>query len=321
MASFEKHKNSCQSEKYAEKFSVVSHIHPKDYIFEYKIDKNPSPDLLQRDENETRSYFEDGAYSCRKLIGLLEEYNLFPADKPLELLEFASGYGCVSRHLATNKNIHLTSCDIHPAAVEFIQNELGVDSVLSAAQPENLKINKKFDVIFALSFFSHMPDATFGKWLMTLYSLLRPGGHLIFTTHGVDAYRAVNMPPPVGDNWSVSTTGCWFYAGSEQKDLPGAEYGISLVPFEYATRLLNDLNCGQLIRFERGAWWQGGQDLFIVRSEDVAFHTPTQAQLMQPMQSEINHLRSDISIIKHSTSWHITRPLRAFRKKLKKIKT
>jgi hypothetical protein len=34
-------------------------------------------------------------------------------------------------------------------------------------------------------FISHMPKTTFGRWLKQLFSLVRPGGYLIFTTHGL----------------------------------------------------------------------------------------------------------------------------------------
>jgi hypothetical protein len=43
--------------------------------------------------------------------------------------------------------------------------------------------------VFALSFFSHMPDATFAAWLERLLSAVKRGGILVFTTRGAISLR------------------------------------------------------------------------------------------------------------------------------------
>ena len=89
----------------------------------------------------------------------------------------------VSRHLNRMKERYaLTACDIHEQAIEFLQTAIEVDAVLSRTDPDDLSLPESFDVVFALSFFSHVPDGTWGRWLRKLYSALANDGLLIFTT-------------------------------------------------------------------------------------------------------------------------------------------
>jgi 2-polyprenyl-3-methyl-5-hydroxy-6-metoxy-1,4-benzoquinol methylase len=54
-----------------------------------------------------------------------------------------------------------TAYDIHQQAIQFIQEKLKTEAVLSASRPEDLDLNRAFDVVFALSFFSHMPKVRY----------------------------------------------------------------------------------------------------------------------------------------------------------------
>ena len=84
---------------------------------------------------------------------------------PFKLLEFASGYGCVTRHIKKNPDYDVVSCDIHPQAVDFLRSRIDVKAIQSMHVPEEFAPVDKFDVVFALSFFSHMPKSSFGRWL------------------------------------------------------------------------------------------------------------------------------------------------------------
>ena len=68
--------------------------------------------------------------------------------------------------------------------MNFTKDVLGVESYLSSPVPEQLTLPPR-DVIFAHSFFSHMPETTWARWLKALANALAPRGVLIFTTHGV----------------------------------------------------------------------------------------------------------------------------------------
>ncbi|MDG3003075.1 methyltransferase [Paludisphaera mucosa] len=240
------------NEQWAEKEQVTKVVHPKDFIFWF-VATHPEMSL----EDATKYYFEDGARSAAKLDGHLSR--LFGVDKPIKLLEFASGYGCVSRHLKKNPRLDLTSCDIHPEAIEFLTNQIGVKALQSAHTPEGFATPEKYDAIFALSFFSHMPKSTFGRWVKALYGSLAPGGHLLFTTHGVKSCKGLQITVDDADE-----EGFWFQARSEQHDLDAAEYGLTLSLAQYVVPTVQKAVDATIVDFKQAEWWYH-QDLWIVR--------------------------------------------------------
>ncbi len=179
------------------------------------------------------------------------------------MLEFASGYGCVTRHLRDAlPKAKITACDIHDQALAFISGEMGVPVVPSCHDPKLFQLDRQFDIVFALSFFSHMPDATFGEWLEALFRHVRVGGSLIFTTHGNVSVRLL-----YGDTIKLSPEGYWFSPSSEQHDLKTSDYGTAITTPEYVTRQIFRRLPGNLAYFSQGSWW-GHQDTYIVARQD-----------------------------------------------------
>jgi SAM-dependent methyltransferase len=225
------------------------------------------------------------------------------------VLDFASGYGRVARQL-DRQQFDVTACDIHQAAVDFMRDEIGIDAFVSATSPSELVCDETYDVVFAFSFFTHMPETTFGDWLERLYRLVQPGGLLIFTTHG---------------RISVATTGVdvvdgfGFWPGSEQEDIEASDYGTTVSLLPWVARTLTE-RTGQLpILFEEGSSLSGGkQDLVIVR-KDAPYSALTEEDYVvrrSDLPALIEHkVRTSLEVQRQqyekSTSWRITRPIRA----------
>jgi SAM-dependent methyltransferase len=245
-------------EAVARRIGVKSAIHPDDHIFSF-LTAHPS----YPGEKAATYYFEDGANSKLKIERLTKE--LFLTDRH-SLLEFASGYGCVTRHLINSSRYDLHACDIHPAAVDFLERDLGARAFLSAPFPEMLKVPQQFDAVFALSFFSHMPITTWTRWLVRLVRAARPGGFVIFTTHG--------LKTPLSPNLVIPPTGFWFTPASEQADLPTEQYGTTITTPAFVHTAIASIHGIKLIKFEEAAWW-GHQDLYVI-------------QVDQPMRKQLN---------------------------------
>ena len=236
----------------AARFAVRPDVHPADMIFRFVATHSGFPDSYQA----IQYYFADGKKSAERLRALVQQW--LPDRAQGRLLEFASGYGCVTRHLLAQglPGWELTCADIHDEAVLFLQR-LGARALPSASRPEALRL-QPFDVVFALSFFSHMPDATFARWLKSLYDAVLPQGLLIFTTHGYQSLPHLGNPP-------FNKQGYWFRADSEQLDLPGEQYGLMAVTPAYVCDRIKSLPGNpQIAVFNEGLWW-GHQDLWVVR--------------------------------------------------------
>ena len=248
----------------AKRQGVVAAVHPKDFLYWYHLKgwlAKGSP--LSGPINY---YFEDGGHSAAKLAGIVASLGYAPGRK-VKLLEFASGYGCVSRHLKKLRQFDLVSCDIHDEAINFLRKQIGVKAIPSAHVPEQFAPAAKFDVVFALSFFTHMPRTTWGRWLRSLYDTLNVSGHLLFTTHGRKAWETQQqVHKQLGIVSDLSDDGYWFHAISEQKDLDTAEYGATVTLPEFVHAEVARQTGASAVTFVESDWW-GGQDLWIIKRE------------------------------------------------------
>jgi SAM-dependent methyltransferase len=232
-------------------YGAKADVHPADHIFWFILNLP----YFQDKAEAVRGYFSNGNESARKLKTILAD--LIPT-RDVSMLEFASGYGCVTRHLRHEiPNLDVTACDIHPAAVDFIRNVLGVKCELSDSAPEGLALGKLFQVVFALSFFSHMPDRTWRRWLDRLAAHTEPGGFIIFTTHGLRSAKMMKVTNLGGNN-------IWFNPQSEQDDLDTAEYGTTITSFDYVYAQISSIPDVRLVGFQEGFWW-GHQDVYTLQ--------------------------------------------------------
>lgn len=243
-----------EAEVQAARFGVAPNIHLDDFMFQF-IRTRTFKGIWRTMEY----YFEDGAKSARQLRELCTELGF---GERFSLFEFASGYGQVSRHLvAQMPQAQITSCDIHEIAVEFIDTFLGGRAVLSNSVPEKLDAGGVYDVVFALSFFSHMPRSTWGRWVSALYNAVAPGGCLIFTAHGHPSNRD-RFP-----NVQVPEDGFWFNPISEQKDLSTAEYGHTIALPHFAIPEIKKATGSENIDHREEFFWK--QDVYIVRKPEA----------------------------------------------------
>ncbi len=231
----------------ASSLNVSPRIHDADYIFQWHIDSPAKQDALAI----ACAYLEGGAQTAgliRDIIG-----NFRSTTAPFTMLEFASGYGRVTRHWCNAiPAAEVVACDIHPQAVSVLQ-ELGLRALVSSSVPEQLALGETFDVVFALSFFTHMPRATWGRWLQALSSRVAPSGLLILTTHGLASLPHMGVT-------SLDEEGFWFERFSEQKDLSTSEYGVTATSFDFVYRQFSHSRLG--LRYFREAG-MGYQDLYV----------------------------------------------------------
>lgn len=244
------------SAQHASSCGVVPNLHEHDQLMGYFIHHARMPIPLA-----VSSYYSGGQNDAVATLSLLKELN--PDAERARLLEFASGYGRVTRHLTKFHDPQLiTAADIHPEACTFLSNHLGVRAIVSQTSPSKIELPEQYEFIFVLSMFSHLPDATFGPWLRTLYQALAPGGHLMFTTHGEFALR--KAPDFFGPSFEWDT-GFGYRIDSDQADLDAGDYGCSCVAMHYVSRVLRrDVPEAEFISMRAGKWF-GIQDEWIVR--------------------------------------------------------
>ena len=175
-------------------------------------------------------YFRAGRSAARlfgRLLESLQDSRDRRDRRPLRVLDFASGWGRVTRFFAPpSPEIELTVSDISADAVAFQREVPGVKGFVSAIRPEELEIPEDarpengFDVVLAGSLFTHLPESTFDPWLRRLWDLVAPGGVLAVSTHPEE-----RMP----EGFSMPTSGLFFENASEIPELDTAQYGRTWV--------------------------------------------------------------------------------------------
>lgn len=206
--------------------------------------------------NPLRDYLADGWRTMAELVLLLEE-----VDRPLlragSVLEFASGHGRFTRHLVKALGAdRVVVSDVVADAVDFAREAFGVAGFVSASVPEQVQWQQQHGLVFVLSLFSHLPDATWSRWLRRIYGMVSPGGVLVFTTHGAEAVHKQGV--------TLDGNGYFFAPSSESQAIGGQEYGTAFTSEAYVrAHIAEHLPGARLLRFAPRQFWHH-QDAYVV---------------------------------------------------------
>jgi SAM-dependent methyltransferase len=106
-----------------------------------------------------------------------------PEERYERWLDFGCGSGRLARFLSAAPEQQLHGVDIDRAAIRWARRHLGPRFVASAAWPPLPFPEAAFDVVCAISVFTHLDEPMQIAWLRELRRILRPGGLLIASTH------------------------------------------------------------------------------------------------------------------------------------------
>lgn len=105
----------------------------------------------------------------------------FDLDDPsVDVLDFGCGCGRTSREW--RRPIHGT--DIRPELVAWCAEHLPGVYAVNDPEPPTRYSDFSFDVVYAVSVFTHLTVDRQRRWLAEYARIIRPGGLLLLTTHG-----------------------------------------------------------------------------------------------------------------------------------------
>src|SRR5690606_36025392 len=116
-------------------YGVTPALHPEDHMLGHFLGLNAESGLPH--------YFKGGYADAEQLMTTIEKLGVNM--EGIRVLEFASGYGRLTRHL--KRLCNLSVCDIHSEAVDFISKHCGCPAFLSSSDPDKLEISQQFDVV------------------------------------------------------------------------------------------------------------------------------------------------------------------------------
>ena len=113
-------------------------------------------------------------------------------------LDFGCGHGRVLRWLVQRLDpSSVTCCDLDPEAVAFCASEFGATPLVSN-QDFELADTGPFDLIWAGSLATHLPEEAWFRWSKLAGRLLGPRGVVVFTTHAPALAAADRYLPDMG---------------------------------------------------------------------------------------------------------------------------
>ena len=106
----------------------------------------------------------------------------------LRILDFGCGCGRTLRHFAGTS---VGGCDVDPEAIAWLRKHVAADRfVLSRFDPPLPWPDATFDLIYSVSVFTHLNEASQHGWLLEIARILKPGGGALLT---VQSEHALSM--------------------------------------------------------------------------------------------------------------------------------
>jgi SAM-dependent methyltransferase len=199
------------------------------------------------------------------------------AGAPLErgrVLDFGCSSGRVIRVLcAAYPELECYGCDPQPAPIEWAREHLsGIDFCVSPESPPLPHEDGFFDAVFAISIWSHYGERAAREWLAEMHRVIKPGGHLLLTFHGLQsiAYYVAHDGRTRRESLQLalelSRDGFWFrdQFGAVEGDhgIRNSEWGTTFITAEW---LLNEaLPQWSAVGYGPGRA-EGNQDLLVLK--------------------------------------------------------
>ncbi len=157
----------------------------------------------------------------------------------------ALDFGCSSARVvrvfaAVYPEIRWHGCDPNGPAIEWANANLpGIDFFKSSDAPPLPLAEGSLDLAYAISIWSHFAPDLGLRWFEEMHRLIRPGGHLVFTTHGFTsvglyATRSLRTPQQSDEIIGEMYRQGWWYASEFGE---AGDWGV--INPEWGTAFLN----------------------------------------------------------------------------------
>jgi 2-polyprenyl-3-methyl-5-hydroxy-6-metoxy-1,4-benzoquinol methylase len=140
--------------------------------------------FLVQGTTNVQEFLTDGRATALEVIGVLKA-NGIDIGSLSTILDFGCGCGRVIRHLHAIAGAELHGSDYNRQPIDWCKRKLHIaEFEVNGLLPPLVYEKERFDLIYALSVFTHLPESLQLAWMSELSRILRPGGHLLMTTHG-----------------------------------------------------------------------------------------------------------------------------------------
>jgi len=251
------------------------------------------------------------------------------------VLDFGCGAGRVLRHFSPESaNAQFVGCDIDAPSIAWLQEHLcpPFEAFVNAETPPLAQPDASFDLVYAVSVFTHVSDEWSG-WLLDLHRVLKEDGLLVASVLGGGMSEEIAQEPWDPDRIGMNVLG---------RSKPWSKGGPNVLISEWWLRA----HWGRIFEvLHYKEFGQGGQDVVLMRRRPVR---ASREELERPERGEPRELeslrhnvhqlhresaglreaerwaraelareRAELASITGSASWRLTAPLRRARARLR----
>lgn len=219
----------------------------------------PPPDLLFLVAGTTSiSWFLKGGALAATTVSDAMERRGIAIDDVDAILDFGCGCGRVLRHWHDLHRARVFGTDYSPRLAKWCRQNLSFSDVeVNQLAPPLAYSDSAFELVYAFSVFTHLTEDLQARWIAELARVLKPGGHLLLSTHGESYSHRLN-----------ETERRQFESGrlvvKNDVKSPGSNTCAAYHPFAYVRdRLSVGLECVDFV--QEGARGNPHQDLYVLR--------------------------------------------------------
>lgn len=186
-----------------------------------------------------------------------------PIEQFQSVLDYGCGCGRVLRQWRDTKGPRFSGCDYNPEFVAWVGANLPfVSAAKNELAPPLPYADASFDLIYAISVFTHWPDALQEAWMAELRRVLRPKGILLMSTLGT--YYLDGLFPHERQQ---------FEAGQlivRDQNLPGTNLCLAIHPEVYVRSLAARHGMEPLLFEPQGATGSPYQDQWLLEKRALS---------------------------------------------------
>ncbi len=207
-------------------------------------------------------YKKGGQASAEAMIGSIERAGI-KRDAHIKLFDFGTGCGRIlGPMIEMMPNTRFTGSDIWDSAIAYDKKQFKDHNFLVNKFDPPLDLpDNEFDVITAMSVFTHLDEQNQAAWLKELNRVASPGGYLLLSVHGVEhAERTKLKEPYLGQ---LNSEGFVFVKDGAWSDFMPDGYQTSFQTREWTMK--NWSKYVNVVDYYVGGW--GHHDIVVIKKD------------------------------------------------------